>query len=266
MHVRHTNRVRGNLHSKRVNRDAPRDIDSLEVPTVKIGRFVQFKPGDEYSQYIDELPMQGDNKKGIKKGWFSIVEGPVFVEYADLTESLGDVLRTRVRPRSFQREIVKIVDSVADSVRSAATSHEEHTVGVNNRRREAIAIALETGDHAELIDENPWMYDDTVSRWGTSMFRLMRQPKLIAETDADKSTYIYGLPIMQDMEDQMIRADLVQIVKDNRLSVPDRLSSGRKPVVPLLELHRELSGMRGSEPTLPPAPYVHLGPVEVHRF
>lgn len=267
MHTRHTNRSpRGNLLANRREVDARPQIESFEVPTVKLGRFVNFNgDGVFFAGYLERLRRAEENEKGISKGWFSVVQGQIFVEYADLTASLEEMLVTRVRPRSFRSELRNSVEGIRSDLRGVIAEDAARVDELNVARSEAIQAAITNGDHVDEMMEFSELYEEQESRWGDAFYTPGKQPKITAR-DGNGQGYEYGFPLEQTYHDQFLRDDLSQIVTQNGLVVPDQLRGGQRPVVPVLKLHRELSAMEGHEPYIPVAPEVQLGPVEIHRF
>jgi hypothetical protein len=266
MHYRHSNRTRHDLPTNRVALDRPPEIDSLQLPKVLLGRYVDFDKNPAFEEYVHDVAEDKINQKGISKGWFKMADKPLFVEYADLTAGLKTVVQSRARPRSYQQSSDKIIDRLASDVRVAAKSHSDHVERVNAERGEAIAAAVATDDHAEEMQEFWEMFGDVSSRWGSATFQLLKQPKPVKLGEDSDGVLQYGFPVIQEVSDQELRSDLIGIVKTLDIPVPNQLIKGVRPVVPIINLHRELSGMHGNEPVLPIPPTVELGPIGIHRF
>ncbi len=267
MHTRHINRnPRGGLYPGRREVDTRPDIESVKVPSVKIGRYVDFSgDGVLFANYLRRLELDEGNARGLSKGWFSIAMSPIFVEYADITTGLGEMLVDRARPRTYAGEVRRTVESLRTNIRGITASDSERVDKLNASRKEAVATAIANGDHVDEIQEFSWLHEPESSRWGTSLFSLLKQPKVMA-TSGSTTAHEYGFPIAQGLQDQILRDDLAELIKSEGLPLPEQMQKGKRPVVPALSLHRELSGMVGGEPVLPVPPQVQLGPLEIHRF
>jgi hypothetical protein len=254
------------LPTSRVSLDRPPEIESLQLPKVLLGRYVDFDKNPAFEEYVHDVTEDKTNQKGISKGWFKMADKPLFVEYADLTGGLKKVVQSRARPRTYQQASDKIIDRLASDVRVAAKSHSDHVERVNAERGEAIATAIANDDHAEEVQEFWEMFGDISSRWGSATFQLLKQPKPVKLGEDNDGELQYGFPVIQEVADQKVRNDVIKIVSKLELPVPNNLLKGVRPIVPVINLHRELSGMHGSEPVLPVPPPIELGPIGIHRF
>lgn len=269
MGVRHPNRVRSELKPNRIDADTQPEIDRITLPTIKLGRFVNLSPGSDFTEYLDDLPNEGNNKRGIEKGLFSIVASDqLFVEYADLTNGMRTLLGSQARPRTFHREMQQRIDLLRQGIIDATKEDSTRVDADNLAKKEAVDTALREVDHDDAILEFLWLYDEKTSRWGESVFGLNRQPKSFQNADrAEEDIFTYGFPVVQEAEDDEVRKGILQLIGAEGLSIPEPLRQGERPVVPVLRLHCELSEMKGLEPTLPaPPPEIQLDSMRIYRF
>lgn len=265
MSLRHINRIRSSLSSDRRAAGHPREIESFEVPSVKIGRYVDFGQSPDFGEYYESLQSSEGNQRGLHNGWFDFASPPIFVEYADLTPGLENMLSEKSRSRTFGREVTKTVTSLRDDLRETAHAAAKTADELNAVRQAAIRKSIEDGDHAEEIAEYGWLHE-AKSAWGPDKFGLSPQPRLTPSSTGDGILYTYGFPVIQGRSEQDLSQGITELVRTQGLPVPDQLLKARRPVVPVVRLYSELSAMGREGPVLPRPPSLTLGPIEVHRF
>lgn len=264
MNYRHPNRSKTGLKSNRVDRDRKKFIESFEVPRTKIGRFVDFGQSREFSEYYSAFEANDDNQYGLRKGWFSVVDAPLFVEYADITDGLRKMLAERSRPRNFGTEIVKVTGSISKAFRDVTQVKGKDAQLLNEQRQLALQKAIEDGDHAEQFSQYEFIAR-TVSEWETRSHLLHSQPRT-TPTPEDGALLTYGFPIANSSAEMSLRGQIAEIVGAN-MPVPLNLLGVEMNVVPVLNIHCELSAMKANSPVIDMPPQeISLGPIEIHRF
>ncbi len=265
MNYRHPNRTRTGLKPNRNEFERQKLVETYKVPEIKIGRFVEFSQSPQFSEYYSSIEANEDNEYGLRKGWFSVVDAPLFVEYVDLTEGLKCMLTERSRPRSFGREIVKATNIISKTIRDVTRERNWETQGLNEQRELALQQAIENEDHIEEFSKYEFL-TRTTSEWEVRAHMLHPQPRPTPSPN-EGALITYGYPIANSREDMSVRSQLAEIVSSQGIPVPDRLLKLEMNVVPVVDLHCELSAMKTHSPVFGEVPReITLGPIEIHKF